>query len=167
MLGEKMNRRGGDKILSVYWFAILILVAGGIFGMVYTFYNHPYDVREIEANLLVNHVSDCLSMGGKLNSLVLVEGFSENFLEICNINFNTGDSFEGSQYYLEVNLDGNQIVSEGNKNLISNCGYESEIEKNNLAKCVERSFYSLDENENPILIKILSIVRKTEKNVRQ
>ena len=72
-----------------------------------------------------------------------------------------------SQYYLEVNLDGNQIVSEGNKNLISNCGYESEIEKNNLAKCVERSFYSLDENENPILIKILSIIRKTEKNVRQ
>ena len=162
-----MNRRGGDKILSVYWFAILILVAGGIFGMVYTFYNHPYDVREIEANLLVNHVSDCLSLGGKLNSLVLVEGFSENFLEICNINFNTGDSFEVSQYYLEVNLDGNQIVSEGNKNLISNCGYESEIEKNNLAKCVERSFYSLDENENPILIKILSIIRKTEKNVRQ
>ena len=72
-----------------------------------------------------------------------------------------------SQYYLEVNLDGNQIASEGNKNLISNCGYESEIEKNNLAKCVERSFYSLDENENPILIKILSIIRKTEKNVRQ
>ena len=167
MLGEKMNRRGGDKILSIYWFAILILVAGGIFGMVYTFYNHPYDVREIEANLLVNHVSDCLSMGGKLNSLVLVEGFSDNFLEMCNVNFNTGDSFEKPQYYLEVNLDGNQIVSEGNKNLISNCGYESEIEKNNLAKCVERSFYSLDENENPILIKILSIIRKTEKNVRQ
>ena len=71
-----MNRRGGDKILSIYWFAILILVAGGIFGMVYTFYNHPYDVGEIEANLLVNHVSDCLSRGGKLNSLVLVGGFS-------------------------------------------------------------------------------------------
>ena len=32
-----MNKKGTDKILSIYWFVVLTLVAGGIFAMVYVF----------------------------------------------------------------------------------------------------------------------------------
>jgi len=60
------NKRGAEKVLSVYWFVILLLVAGGVFAMVYNFYHHPYDVREIEANLMINTVADCVSTGGKI-----------------------------------------------------------------------------------------------------
>ena len=42
-----MNRRG-EKYLSVYWFVILAIVAGGIIAMVFVFYGKPYDIREIE-----------------------------------------------------------------------------------------------------------------------
>ncbi len=55
-MGWIKNKRG-DKILSLYWFAVLIIVAGGIFGMVYVFYGSPYDVREIEANVLLNKIT--------------------------------------------------------------------------------------------------------------
>ena len=170
-----MDRKATEKIFSIYWFVILILVAGGIFTMVYVFYHYPYDIRDIEGNIMVNKVADCLSTGGKINSYIIREGtFNENlknnFLEICDITFETEEDWDVPQYYLEVGFyDSDRLVfdfSEGNKNLISSCGAEKEIEKEKLARCVERDFYSLDDG-NSYLIKILSIVRKTEKNVRQ
>ena len=99
------NKKGGSKILSIYWFVIILIVAGGIFGMVYSFYNHPYDVREVEANLLINHVADCFSSGGEL-----VGGWQQisqdNLLEKCNINLNVEDIYgwKNDQYYLEINF---------------------------------------------------------------
>ncbi len=164
-----MNKKG-DKIISVYWFAILILVAGGIFAMVYTFYHYPYDVREIEANIMINKVADCISTGGEINAHVFEDDFS--VLEICDLTFNVEDEYgwkEIPQYYFNIEFyQNNTLISdieEGNKNLISSCGVEEDVEKEKLAKCVEREFYSLNEGDL-YLIKILSIVRKTEKNVR-
>ncbi len=161
-----MNKKG-DKIISVYWFAILILVAGGVFAMVYTFYHYPYDVREIEANIMINKVADCISTGGKINAHVFEEDF--NVLEVCDLTFDVEDVYEwreAPQYYLEVEIGEELNLSEGNKNLISSCSVEEDVEKEKLAKCVEREFYSLN-GDDLYLIKILSIVRKTEKNVRQ
>jgi len=159
-----MNRSGAEKVMSVYWFAILLLVAVGVFIMVYNFYHHPYDVREIEANIIVNNVADCVSNGGVLQSSVLEPDFATNFLDFCNLNFETDD--EDPQYYVSLEVSGLSVASEGNRNLISSCGVESEVEDEKLAKCAERSFYSLDSNGNLIEVNILSIVRKTEKNVR-
>ena len=151
--------------MSVYWFAILLLVAIGVFIMVYNFHHYPYDVREIEANIMVNKVADCISTGGRLDEYVLEQDFEENFLHACNLNFETKE-WEDMQYYLEVEIPNAFIISEGNKNLVSSCGIESQVEEDNLARCMERSFYALDATNNAHLIKILSVVRKTEKNVR-
>ncbi|MFH1325419.1 MAG: hypothetical protein ABIH49_01455 [archaeon] len=63
-----MHKKGADKIISVYWFAILTLVAGGIFAVVYSFYSFPYDVRNIEADLMTGKVADCLSENGRISS---------------------------------------------------------------------------------------------------
>lgn len=173
-----MNKYGTDKIISVYWFGILIIVAGGIFAMVYTFYHHPYDVRELEANIMINKIADCLSSEGKINLNILddTEKFllnNDNFLEICNVNFDVEKKWEDEpQYYVEINFykpgdTDNPIfeISNGNKNLISSCIIQNE-EYEKLARCVEKRFYSLTENNNQYLIKILSIIRKSEKNVK-
>ena len=60
-----------EKIISVYWFAILIIVAAAVSAMVINFYNSPYDVRELEANLMIDNVANCLSESGvlKIDSL--------------------------------------------------------------------------------------------------
>jgi len=172
---NKMNKCGTDKILSVYWFTILFIVASAIVYMTISFYGEPYDVRELEANALANKVADCFSESGYLKRDPLGnEDFKNDFLEACNLNLdveNIHNWREQGQYYLGVELfqDGAPVfeVSEGNKNLISSCGVEKEVEKERLAKCVEREFFALDPIGNVHSIKILSIVRKTEKNAKQ
>lgn len=162
------NKKGAEKVLSVYWFAILILVATGIFIMVSNFYNYPYDVRDMETNILLNKVADCISTGGIINDYVLNGNFENNFMDICSLNFNTESSFTDIQYYVSVEISNSSSILEnfekGNKNLITSCGLEKDVEESNLAICAQREFYALDSASKPYLIKLLTIVRKTEKN---
>lgn len=164
------DKKGTDKILSVYWFAILFIVAGGIVYMTFIFYGEPYDVREIEASILTNQIADCLSQGGKL-----VEEWdkldNDNFLEKCHLTFNVEDTkaWKDDQYYVNIDFQkfdtgdsAREPITNGNINLKQFCDQEGK----NLPVCVERSFYTLDEENSQYVIKILSVVRKTEKNAR-
>ena len=100
------NRKGAEKIISIYWFAILIIIAGAVVAMVSLFYGTPYDVRSAEANIMINQVSNCLSENGKLNQKLFSEDktFNENFnlKEECSLIFET--EFENSigEYFLEA-----------------------------------------------------------------
>jgi hypothetical protein len=174
----KMNKQGSEKYLSPYWFAILAIVAGGIFAMVYIFYGTPYDVRTLEANLLLNKVADCISYAGKINVNLIFNGTSkfqksgEDFLKDCHINFDTTE-WKEQQYYAEVNFYKisnltNPILSikAGNKNWVADCEIQKDEIQENLPQCTQQSFYSIDDSENQYIIKILTIVRKSEKNVK-
>jgi len=160
------DKKGTDKIISIYWFAILFIVAGAIIYIVASFYGEPYDVREIEANILINKVADCIATNGYLNT-------EKTDLENCDLNFDVEEyhSWKNDQYYLEVNyyefnttnkfLD---TISEGNINLKENC----DKKEKNFPVCITRNFYTLEktsEGDKQRKIQILSIVRKTEKNV--
>jgi len=165
-----MNKKG-DKLISVYWFAILFIVAGGVVYMVSAFYGKPYDVRAAEADILTTKIARCISEAGYLKDGVLTEDFRENFAEICTINFQVEDVYgwrERGQYYAEIEfLDFNtkqkiSEISEGNLELKPDC----KLEGKGFPVCVERSLYSIDKEGNQYQINILSIVRKTEKNVQ-
>lgn len=166
-----LKNKKGDKIISVYWFAILFIVAAAIVYMVISFYGEPYDIREAEAYALTNKVAGCLSNAGYLEERALSAGFKENFIEECNLDFETEDVYswkEHGQYYVEINFydfSTNQSISEikkGNEALKMNCGLKGKT----FPVCLERSFYTLDREKNQYQINVLSIVRKTEKNVQ-
>lgn len=171
------TKRGGSKVVSIYWFVILIIVAGGIFAMVYSFYNHPYDVREIEGQILANQIADCLSSQGELTSeLFDDEGFSESFgntfLDVCHINMDTEDKWDKMQYYFEIefyNSSNSETsvfeISKGDLNLVADCNIQEEKEYQRTARCIENDLFSFS-GENLYLIKILTVVRKAEKNVK-
>ena len=174
-----MDKSGTDKIISVYWFVILFIVAGAIVYMAVLFYGQPYEVRKIEADIMINQIADCLSQGGYLNEEIIDDEGKlllneNNFLEICHLNFNVEEESnfkEQEQYYVEVSFyDFNAYDSEnfnqpdfkitkGNINLKDFCDRGDE-------NCAERSFYVLDKNSKSYEIKILSVVKKTEKNVQ-
>jgi len=165
------GRKGTDKIISVYWFVILFIVAAAIVYMVTVFYGQPYDVRGIEADILTDRVADCISKAGYIS--ITGEELNGNFLvENCNLNFNVEDSCgwkDEEQYFVEVNfrnfLSPETIVfsdKEGNENLKDFC----ELEGKNLPFCLERTFYTIDREGNQFQVDILSIVRKTEKNAQ-
>lgn len=168
----KINKIGGDKIISVYWFAILFIVAAAVVYMVISFYGEPYDVRELEANILTNQIAGCLSEAGYL-IVDLDQNFQDNFLGICDINFEVEDVYrwkEQQQYYVEVNIldflskESNFMIKAGNEDLKDFC----ESEGKSLPFCLDRSFYVLDRNNgnSQYQVNILSIIRKTEKNVQ-
>lgn len=164
MLSQK---KGAEKILSVYWFAILILVAGAIVYMVSAFYGQPYDVREMEANIMINKVAECLSEKGILK-YELNEDFEKEFLDICKLNFNTQD--EQEQYYLEIefsNFETSQILDfkivKGNINLKNSF---DEIKESNSFVELSKSFYVLDNGGQELIVKITSIIGKENKNAK-
>jgi len=167
------NKKGAEKIISVYWFAILLIVAGAIVYMVFSFYGKPYDAREIEAGLLADKAAECVSYAGYLREGVLLnQEFKENLLENCGLNFETEDAYgwkEQGQYFLQIDFyDFNSYpgsnslfsASAGNNNLKNFCNLEGE----KLPVCLERGLYTLDKEGKPYAIKITSIVRKIEKN---
>ncbi len=172
------NKKASEKILSIYWFVILTIVAGGIVGMVMLFYGAPYDVRDIESNIMVDKTIDCLSENGKLNSVIFLEkGFNENLslIDECNFNFKTEKTFKNEgQYFLEVifYVLGSEksllTLSEGNFNLASECEIKSKEDERykSRAYCLNREFYSSDSSGKVYRINILSVIRKTEKNVK-
>src|SRR3989338_6023166 len=156
------NRIGAEKIISVYWFVILIIIAGAVVAMVSLFYGSPYDVRVTEANIMINQVSNCLSENGKLNQKLFSEDktFNENFnlKKECNLIFEAkfknqpGPSSERDEYFLEaefydLNNSSGKVFElfEGNSNLKTDCKIaEGEKKYKRLSKCVDREFYSLD-----------------------
>jgi hypothetical protein len=169
MVTNKMTKIFSDKrgkILSLWWFIMVLAVAGGIIGMAVSFYGRPYDVRDIEANLLIDKLANCISYNGKINDGFLSENVKDNFLEECHINF----SLEKDEFFYRVSFYNltdlkNPFVNfnGGNFNLESFCGIEQEEA---LPKCVSKGFYSVGNETNQYLIKILVAVNKQKQNVK-
>jgi len=122
-----MNRRGTDKIISVYWFAILFIVAAAVVYMVVVFYGTPYDIRGAEASAMINQIADCITE----NNILKMSVNNDNFLEECHINLGKEE-----MYYVEVEDLG---IVKGNFNLNDFCDKEGD----KLPKCVERKLYLL------------------------
>lgn len=169
------NKHGAEKVLSIYWFAILIIVAGAIVAMVSLFYGTPYDVREMEANIMSNKAMNCFSENGRLNPGLFNENkiFNEyfNLKEECDFVLDAEFESERGEYFLEadfydINNENVLSISEGNSNLYADCKIQDDKYKK-IAQCAEREFYSLSPFDDKLFkIKIISAVGKIEKNVK-
>jgi len=173
-----MINKKGEKLISVYWFLILTLIVVGIVVMVNTFYGNPYDVRTLEVEVLNNHVSNCISSGGRMNPLLIwpstgqyQESFRDTFVEKCKLNLEGHNEFDPIEYYVEVNLYNKfdkkpfATLFSGNKNWIGDCQANNEYK--NLATCYNSTIYSTDNVGNLYRIEIFSIVHKIKENVNQ
>ena len=172
---NKKNKKGSDKIISIYWFVILGIIAGGVVAMVHVFYSSPYDVREVEANVLAMKVANCIEQGGKMDKRLdglgeLRPEFKDNFMNNCKLNFDVKNEFDLVQYYVLIdfyrfsNLEDSYFqISSGNQNWVADCEIEEKNKK--LVRCSNKEFFTQDESGKIYLVKILSIVRNTEKNV--
>ena len=172
----RMNKLGDGKIVSLYWFLILFLVAAAVVYMVALFYGNPYDVRDAETRALSNKIANCISSEGVIEQVFLEGGL--DLLTKCKLNFKVEEVYgwtEESEYYVEVeirsyNTDSytagavvNNLVS-GNINLKDYCG--GEFRSSNFPACLEREFYGLDERGVSYLVNVITVVRKTEKNIQ-
>ena len=134
---------------------------------------------ELDAKIMAEKIAQCVSQQGIANPEIF--GNQENpkaadLKALCHLNFNS--EFSGIQYYAKAVFydfksfsenPQNPIssVSAGNANLKADCELQKTEDFEKISKCSESRIYALDGKNNPYIIKILSVVRKTEKNARQ
>jgi hypothetical protein len=170
-----LNKKG-EKLISVYWFVILTLVAGGIFMMVNNFYNSPYDAREVESNILADKVIDCFYSGGELNPLLVSfngefrVSFKDNFMNICSLTFETKEEWDPEPHYVKVTFYGDSRkvntlfnFSSGNRNYEQDCFAQEKHEE--LAQCSIKNFYAVSGEGKTYFVEVLAATGKTEENV--
>ncbi|MEK6842632.1 MAG: hypothetical protein AABX84_02355, partial [Nanoarchaeota archaeon] len=112
----------------------------------------------------------------------IVEPTLGNLEEECNLDFDS--EFEDEQFYIQVDFynlaafetnivngksiiisEPSAIIFDGNQNLKADCEIQKEKDFEKQSKCSEGRFYAVDENNLPYVVRVLSVVRKTEKNV--
>lgn len=166
-----------DKLISVYWFVILGIVATVVVIMTSSFYGGSSDVRGIEARILANKIADCVSREGKINSAIydgdgFVSGFSDEILAVCEINLETEEDWKDPQIYFRIDFfyaesqnEGVFSVEQGNLNFVPACSLQGDEEIDRLAKCEQKRIYSTS-NGKQFLVKVLAAVGKSSKNVK-
>lgn len=138
-----MNKKA-EKYLSMYWFAILVIVAVGISLIVLIFYGKPLDVRKTESDILINKITDCIS-----NQSILRDDITnDNFLDKCHLIID-------DDYYIKINSLG---ISAGNLNLNEYC-----MQQKSKISCVSKKVYLQDNGKN-IWLEISIAINKADKN---
>ncbi len=170
------NKKGGERILSIYLFIIYIIVSVGIVSGVFLFYGSGLDGRVAEAGILSDKVIDCLTEQGKLHENVLKDNF--DILKFCKFNFedNSGLYKGNEQYGVRVelfdfdfcNLEEDKIVCSNEIKKIEAGRYDfleyCDLEGEKIPKCDKKEIYVLN-NGMGVLIKITGVAGQTEKNV--
>ena len=171
-------RRGNEQTISVYWFVILGIVAVSVIVMVSSIFGSAYDVREIENEILINQIANCLSNGGRVTGNFLSLN-NDNFSSTCKINFHSEEgeyyvSFEVFENWKDFNskldLDQNSAIKKiysGNAEMF-NTYCQNRDDKLNI-DCSTKWFYTLDDKSNtseekPVMIKISVAINKFQEN---
>jgi hypothetical protein len=94
------DKRGGEKLLSVWWFFILLIVGGGIVVGVIIHFGAEVNIKGLEAEILNDKVMDCIGEG----SFLIEEVFQKDFdiLKECGL---SSEVFEqGSVFYINLTI---------------------------------------------------------------
>jgi len=177
MVIKRMNKKGDERVLSIYLFIIFIIVSIGIVSGVLLFHGAGLDVREVEADILADKVIDCLVEQGELKNQVFADNFTIG--EFCNINLRDNSiTYKGEeQSAISVELFDFNSCSKDDKDEVG-CSLEirdriiigrndfelCNEEGDKIPKCSEKYVYVLN-NEKGVMLRVLGVVRKIEKNV--
>lgn len=159
---KNLNKKGGERVLSLYWFVIFILLAIAVVSGVYIFFSKPIDVREAETSMLNDKVIQCFVDNGKLRNLEDIS--AENFEERCGLYLkDNAGKYDKVQYYIEVRdvLNNAVLAKFGDDTYKAFCGQEES--KLNIPYCIKTRFGVLS-GDNLKTIEIISAIGKIKQN---
>jgi hypothetical protein len=82
----KLNKKGGEKIFSIWWFLCLIFIGVAVFIVLNNYFGVVVDVRAIEVNQMYEKIMDCSVKNGFISEVWKEE---TDFFEFCKINKNS------------------------------------------------------------------------------
>lgn len=161
-----INKRGGERLLSLYWFLIFIIIAIGVVSGVFIFNKAQVDIRNAEGNILADKIVNCFVKNGEVNKDLLDKTTGETISSTCGLVLEdkTGRYTDSEQYFVSVlfNENGNQkLIQTKRTDFIPFCGQEKS--KKNIPLCVDKKLVVLSGNKLGTL-EVLVIVRKVEQN---
>lgn len=151
---KSWDKKGGEKLLSLWWFFILGVIGGFIVLGVVIYYNADTNVNPIESSILVDKLVNCLIKDGTLNENVLEDDF-EIFRQ-CNLD---GKMFGmGSFLYFNISIyDSDGLVKEmvnGSGIFQQDCKISGKITGKYFPSCTYENYRADFQNKN-YLIQIL------------
>ena len=128
------NKRGGEKLLSIWWFFVLVVIGGGIVIGLLIFYNADLDVRQAEADILTGRIMSCMNDGGVFRESIFTD--VEKVYEKCGLN---REMIEKDFYFRISITDEAGLVKEikgGKSEFEKECDVEKEVKANAFPRCV-------------------------------
>jgi cell division protein FtsL len=153
-----INKKGGEKIFSIWWFFVLAIVSIAIVSGVTIFFSSNLDIKGYEAEILSERVANCLIQNGVLKETVLEENF--DIFKECQIKEELFFEKEERIFYFNLSFfdekDKNirKSLIQGNPSMEKTCFIFKEDKKSsenspNQPKCFfsEESFYYYHQGE--------------------
>ena len=129
----------GEKVLSLWMFFVWGLIALTMVSVVFIFYGQEADIKILQSDILIDRLADCFIEQGQLIEV-------NDVYSTCNLN---KEIFDKGEFYFNISFLESSI-SGGNKDFEIQCGLrktQSEESSNNFARCSQRSFIALKDNQ--------------------
>lgn len=155
------GRKADSKMLSIWWFAVLVVIAVGIVVGTTIFFGGKLDVRAVEAEILANKIADCLVENGKMNQEFLNEntgGF--DISSACSINKTIIQ--ESGNYYLEISIANSagsiiQSIRYGNAAFEKECSIGAAVvEAKYFPRCASKKVSAADSSGRILILTVLA-----------
>ena len=103
-----MNKKGGEKLLSIWWFFVLIIVGVGVVVGVIMHFGAEVNTKGLEARILSDKILNCVSERGFLKEKVLEKDF--DILGECGLEEKVFG--QGSLFYINLTIfEGGAVVN--------------------------------------------------------
>ncbi len=160
---KKLNKHADTKLLSIWWFAVLTVIAGGVIIGVTIFQSAKVDVRVLESDILSAKIINCVLDKGYFNSEFVVGKM--DIFSVCGLNKELLTT--KGNYYIKFQLNdiaGKEIfplMKYGNNALEGDCLIQqSLISARNFARCSQESVSGLDSNGRKLVLSIMTASNK-------
>ncbi len=135
-----MNKKGGEKILSVWWIFVLVVIGGAVVIGVLIYFNADVNIKEFEADILSERIVRCLVDNSYLRQDFLDGEF--DIFEKCNLK---KEVFQGtSNFHFKISAyNGDNLLREevigGAVSFEKDCEISGAIKARHYPRCSEKN----------------------------
>ena len=149
-----MFKRGEERMFSIWWFVVIVVVAGAIVLATLGFFSKETDTKEYEAGILHERIMECLVQNGQLRN-----DFGEGFDIFKECKLKQEVFAENSLFYFEISLDNKPVLFGGDRSMKADCNVKQGTQVKSFPGCVDQSelvLYSIDGKTRNATIQVLT-----------
>ncbi len=125
-------RKAATKLLSIWWFWILVIVAVGVITATYMFYSGGVDTRQVESEILAMKILDCFIERDKIKFVFNPDSDFDLFGE-CSLN---PDVLNNGNYFIKITLSSVEKTY-GDVSFEKNCIMAQGLTARHFPRCTE------------------------------